>query len=210
MKNITSARDAQSEAYDRMFSLKILDVFELPAYRRAMIEYSMTPHDLPLLEAGCGTGRFTDLLAQHASEVVAVDMSRDSILRNRVRHAGKTAAPVHYLHADLTHLPCKDKTFGRIAHIAVYEHIPSRAMRRQFVEHAHRVLIDDGTFLLSAYRFAGLTKLLAKNGEHDGGIPFHRFAPAELAEEIADCFDVKHRQENVGVYMMMVVATPRR
>ena len=204
------ARDEQAEAYDAMISMKTLRLFEVPAYTRAMNEYSKTPTDLPLLEAGCGTGRFTDLLARYGSEVVAVDLSRDSILRNRVLHEGKTDAPVHYLHADLTHLPLRDNAFGRVANIGVYEHIPSREMRQQFVEHTHRVLVDDGTFLLSAYRYGGVTKLMEKQGEHNGGIPFHRFTPEELESEIASLFRVTNRQKNIGVYMTMVVATPKK
>ncbi len=207
--NERCARDEQAEAYDRMISMKTLRLFELPAYKRAMIEYSKTPTDLPILEAGCGTGRYTDLFARYGSEVVALDLSRDSILRNRVLHSGKTRSPVHYLHADLTHLPLRDNVFGRVANVGVYEHIPSLEMRRKFVEHTHRVLVADGTFVLSAYRYAGVTKLMKKQGEHLGGIPYYRFTPQELAEEIAPWFGVSKTQANIGIYMTMVVATPK-
>ncbi len=209
------ARDEQAEAYDQMISMKALHLFEWPAYKRVMNEYSKneyskTPKNLPLLEAGCGTGRFTDLFARYASEVVAVDLSRDSILRNRVQHAGKTDAPVHYLHADLTHLPLRDNAFGHVAHVGVFQHIPSHELRAQFVQHTHRVLVAQGQFLLSAYRYGGVTTRLEKEGEHHGGIPFHRFAPEELEEEIASLFTVTDRQKNVGVYMTMVIATPKK
>lgn len=210
MESERRARDEQAESYDRMLSMKTLRLFEVPAYARAMIEYSKSPRDLPLLEAGCGTGRFTDLFARYASEVVAVDLSRDSILRNRTLHAGKTDAPVHYLHADLTHLPLRDEAFGRVANVGVYEHLPSHEIRAHFVRHAHRVLLRDGDFLLSAYRYGGLTKLMQKEGEHDGGIPFHRFTLAEMRNEIAPLFETNHTQENVGVYMTMLVATPKK
>ena len=204
------ARDEQAEAYDGMISMKTLRAFEVPVYTRAMNKSVPTPSHLPLLEAGCGTGRFTELFARYGSEVVAVDLSRDSILRNRVRHAGKIQAPVHYLHADLTHLPLRDDMFGSVANAGVYEHIPSREMRQQFVQHTHRVLVAGGAFLLSAYRYAGITKLMGKEGEHSGGIPFYRFTPAELAEEVAPWFDVSHHQPNIGVYMTMLMATPKK
>ena len=210
MESERRARDEQSEDYDKMFSMKVLRMFEVPAYKKAFDEYSMTPLDTPLLEAGCGTGRFTSLFARYASEVVAVDLSRDSILRNRVRHAGKTDAPVHYLHADLTHLPLRDGLFGRIAHIGVYEHIPSREMRTQFIAHAHRVLDASGTLLLSAYRYNGLTKRFGKEGEHSGGIPFFRFTEDELRGEVEPCFNINHWRENMGIYMSMLAGTPRK
>ena len=199
------ARDEQAEDYDRMFSLRFYQYIEAPAYRRALEEDSSSP----LLEAGCGTGRFTGLFAEIAPVVVAVDMSRESILRNRVRHAGKTAAPIHYIHADLTHLPLRDATFGRIAHCGVYEHIPSESMRRQFLQHARRVLQPNGQLLLAAYCYRGLTKLFEKEGEHAGGIPFTRFTEAELRAEVEPDFAIEKFRPSLGVYMSLLVARAR-
>ncbi len=211
------ARDDQAEDYDRMFSLKLYERIETPVYRRTLsacdgIQDGATRDAgfaLPLLEAGCGTGRFTGLFSELASEVVAIDMSRDSILRNRVRHAGKTACSVHYIHADLTHLPLRDGLFARIAHCGVYEHIPSRAMRQQFLAHARRVLRPDGVLLLSAYRYGGITRLFGKEGEHDGGIPFTRFTEAELRAEVEPFFGIEKFRPSLGIYMSMLVARPK-
>lgn len=211
------ARDEQAEDYDRMFSLKLYERIETPVYRRTLNAYDSeqdgTTRDanfaLPLLEAGCGTGRFTGLFSELASEVVAIDMSRDSILRNRVRHAGKTTCSVHYIHADLTHLPLCDGLFARIAHCGVYEHIPSRAMREQFLSHARRVLRPDGVLLLSAYRYGGITRLFGKEGEHDGGIPFTRFTEAELRAEVEPFFGIEKFRPSLGIYMSMLVARPK-
>jgi len=199
------ARDEQAEDYDRMLSLKVYEAIETPAYRRALGEDKTTA----LLEAGCGTGRFTGLFTELAREVVAVDMSRDSILRNRVRHIGKTVAPVHYVHADLTHLPVRDGVFGRIAHCGVYEHIPSQALRQQFLRHARRALRPDSVLLLSAYRYGGITRLFGKEGEHAGGIPFTRFTETELRAEVAPYFEVEKFRPSLGVYMSMLVAKPK-
>lgn len=203
------ARDEQAEDYDRMWSLKVYERIETPTYRAALTEYSHLGQ-YPLLEAGCGTGRFTGLFSEIGTEIVAVDMSRDSILRNRVRHAGRTLSPVHYVHADLTHLPIASNKFGSVAHCGVYEHIPSCEMRRQFLEHAQRALLDDGVMLLSAYRYGGLTKLFEKEGEHAGGIPFTRFTEDELRGEIEPYFEIDKFRANLGIYMSMVVARPHK
>ncbi len=199
------ARDEQAEDYDAMWTMKALSVFETPVYKRAM----NVDTDTPLLEAGCGTGRLTGLFAELAPEVVAVDMSRESVVRNRARHFARTHHPVHYVHADLTHLPLQSGKFGRCAHAGVYEHIPSRDLRLQFLAHAARTLSPNGTLMLSAYRHGGLTKLFEKEGEHEGGIPFLRFSEAELREEVETHFRISQFRENVGVYMSMVVAHPR-
>jgi len=199
------ARDEQAQDYDAMVSLKALSVFENPVYKRAMSKET----ESPLLEAGCGTGRLTGLFAEIAPEVVAVDMSRESIVRNRARHFARTFHPVFYVHADLTHLPLKTEKFGRCAHAGVYEHIPSRELRLQFLEHARRVLKPEGTLMLSAYRYGGLTKIWQKEGEHLGGIPFFRFSEEELREEVETQFDIEEFRANLAIYMSMVVATPK-
>jgi ubiquinone/menaquinone biosynthesis C-methylase UbiE/uncharacterized protein YbaR (Trm112 family) len=199
------ARDVQAEHYDRMLSLKVYEYIEAPAYRKALGDDVTSP----LFEAGCGTGRFTGLFASMASEVVAIDMSRDSIVRNRNRHLGKTAAPVHYVQADLTHLPLRSDAFGRIAHCGVYEHIPSRELRAQFLDHARRVATKDATLLLSAYRYGGITRFFGKEGEHDGGIPFTRFTEEELKAEVEPYFEITQFRPNLGVYMSMLAARPR-
>lgn len=196
-----AARDEQAEDYDRMLAIKMLDIFERPVYRRVM---AAVPNGL-VLEAGGGTGRFTSLFAESAGELISVDMSRDSLLRNRARHVGKTACTVHWIQADLTHLPLKDGIFGAIAHVGVYEHIPSRDLRQQFLQHAKRVMAEDGTLLLSAYRYNGLTKYFEKEGEHDGGIPFFRFTEEELRGEVEPYFSIEQFRENLGIYMSMIV-----
>ena len=196
-----AARDEQAEDYDRMLAIKMLDIFERPVYRRVM---AAVPNGL-VLEAGGGTGRFTSLFAESAGELISVDMSRDSLLRNRARHVGKTACTVHWIQADLTHLPLKDGIFEAIAHVGVYEHIPTRDLRQQFLQHAKRVMAQDGTLLLSAYRYNGLTKYFEKEGEHDGGIPFFRFTEEELRGEVEPYFSIEHFRENLGVYMSMIV-----
>ena len=214
MDSERQARDEQAEAYDRMLALSALEWFERPAYGRAIQDAldgtgAGAPGNLPLLEAGCGTGRLTGLFAGMWDEVVAVDMSRDSIERARVRHAGRTRATIHFVHADLTHLPLRDASFCATAHCGVYEHIPSRELRQQFLDHARRTLSPQGTLLLSAYRYAGLAKLFGKEGEHAGGIPFVRFTEEELRGEIEPFFEIKGFRENLGIYMSMVTGTPR-
>ena len=198
------ARDEQAQDYDAMWSLKALAFFENPVYRKAM----SVNIDSPLLEAGCGTGRLTGIFAEIAPEVVAVDMSRESIVRNRARHFARTHHPVHFVHADLTHMPIQSGKFGRCAHAGVYEHIPSRELRLKFLEHANRVLTEKGTLMLSAYRYGGLTKIWEKEGEHDGGIPFFRFTEAELRDEVSQYFRIDEFRENLAIYMSMVVAHP--
>ncbi len=195
------ARDEQAEKYDQLLSMKMLGVVEAPVYKRAM----SADLDSPLFEAGCGTGRLTHIFAAIAPVVIAADMSRDSIVRNRARHHGRTRNPVYYVHCDLTHQPFRDDAFGRCANAGVYEHIPSRDLRLEFLQHTRRTMRHGGTLLLSAYRYGGVTKLLEKEGEHDGGIPFFRFSPEELKTEVGTQFHIEKFVSNLGIYMSMIV-----
>ena len=196
------ARDEQAEHYDAMLSMKALALAEIPIYKYAL----SADLESPLFEAGCGTGRLTHIFADMAPLVVAMDMSRASIARNRARYHGRTRNPIFYVHADLTHPPLRDNVFGRCAHAGVYEHIPSRELRLRFLHHARRTMRLGGTLMLSAYRYGGMTKLLEKEGEHPGGIPFLRFTPQELKEEVQTAFHIEKFVANVGIYMSMVVA----
>ena len=195
------ARDEQAQDYDQMISMKLLALAETPAYKYAMSADTTSP----LFEAGCGTGRLTAIFADIAPVVVAADMSRDSIVRNIARHHGRTRNPVYYVHCDLTHLPLQDGVFGRCANAGVYEHIPSRDLRLQFLRHARRALKLGGTLMLSAYRYGGITKWMEKEGEHDGGIPFLRFTPEELKSEVGTSFHIEKFVSNLGIYMSMIV-----
>jgi hypothetical protein len=82
-------------------------------------------------------------------------------------------------------------------------------MRLQFLSHAHRALRPDGTLLLSAYRYGGITRLFGKEGEHAGGIPFTRFTEPELRGEVEPLFEIEKFRPSLGVYMSMLVAKPR-
>jgi SAM-dependent methyltransferase/uncharacterized protein YbaR (Trm112 family) len=196
------ARDDQAEDYDQMLSMKMLGLIEIPNYRKALTQETSSV----LLEAGCGTGRLTHIFSEIAPEVVAVDMSRESVVRNRARHHGRTKNPVYYVHADLTHMPLKDGVFGRCAHAGVYEHIPSQELRLKFLSHARRTMQTGGTLMLSAYRYGGITKMFEKEGEHEGGIPFFRFTADELKGEVESSFKIEKFIDNLGIYMSMVVA----
>ena len=195
------ARDEQAQDYDQMLSMKALGLIEVPVYKTVL----GADDDSPLFEAGCGTGRLTHVFAEIAPVVVAADMSRDSIVRNRARHHGRTRNPVFYVHCDLTHQPFRDDAFGRCANAGVYEHIPSRELRLEFIKHTRRTMRHGGTLLLSAYRYGGVTKFFEKEGEHDGGIPFFRFTPEELKAEVGTQFHIEKFVSNLGIYMSMIV-----
>lgn len=80
------------------------------ALRAQMTGLLHLSRDARVIETGCGTGRDTVLLAQHARVVYATDLSADMIRagRQRVADAGIGADRIQLLVADATALPFPD------------------------------------------------------------------------------------------------------
>ena len=198
-KSEIAARDAQVGDYDRMAFLNHFGRVEIPLTRRAL---AARPTDL-LLEAGCGTGRMTRILAPSVREVVAMDFSFESLRVNRRKLLAAGTANVHLVQADLCRLPFADCAFDRIVSSQVLEHVPGPEARAAAVASLARVLKPGGTLALSAYKHSLLTRCFGqKEGMHDGGIPFFRFTKAELAGTLGTHFTV-HSVTGALVYLYL-------
>ncbi|HEV3162879.1 MAG TPA: class I SAM-dependent methyltransferase, partial [Isosphaeraceae bacterium] len=95
------------------------------------------PHDLTgklVLDAGCGGGRYSRLVAQHGARVVGVDLSA------AVEKAATLCAgfpDVQIVQADLLNLPLAEEAFDLVFSIGVLHHSPDP--RRAFAQVAARV-----------------------------------------------------------------------
>ena len=74
-----------------------------------------------VLDAGCGAGRFAEVVLQAGAEVVAVDLSSavDACRQNLSRHP-----QIHCVQASLYELPFRDGTFDFVYCIGVIQHTP--------------------------------------------------------------------------------------
>jgi len=88
-----------------------------------------------ILDAGCGAGRFTDVMAQFGADVVACDLSSavEACLETskETRNAAPDRGQVTVLQADLTALPFKPGSFDAIhcAGVIQHTHDPEKVMR---------------------------------------------------------------------------------
>lgn len=198
------ARDAQAAAYDRMLGLRLFGVFELPAtMRRVHVGSSHT-----MLEAGCGTGRMTRAFAAHCSSLVAVDFSWESLLSCRRKLAAAGVQNVDLIQADLCRMPLADGVFHRVASCQVLEHIPSEQARAEMVRQLARVAAPDARIVVSAYQHSVLTRAFdRKEGEHEGGIYYYRFAKKELRALLATAMQVDSVSGSL-VYHYMATCRP--
>jgi SAM-dependent methyltransferase len=81
------------------------------------------------LDAGCGTGELTRLLAARCARVTGVDLSPNMVAEARKQSAG--VANVEYAVADFMTAPLPAGAFDCVASIAVVHHLPlADALRR--------------------------------------------------------------------------------
>jgi ubiquinone/menaquinone biosynthesis C-methylase UbiE len=130
------------------------------------VEDATDDRRVPLaLDVGCGNGRHSELLADHAARVVGVDASRSllALSQRRARDRGWAGrfAPVV---ADAARLPLGDGRVDVAVYVATLHHLPTRETRVRSLRELGRVLAPDGQALVSAWstehdRFA----------EHDEG-----------------------------------------
>lgn len=123
-----------------------------------------------VLDAGCGVGYGSALLAERARSVLGVDVDADAIAYSRAHYAVEIAN-LEFQEADVQALDLPDASFDVVCSFETIEHVPDR---HAFLGEVRRVLRPGGTFLVSTPR-AERTELRPAN-------PFHEveFAPADF------------------------------
>jgi SAM-dependent methyltransferase len=89
-----------------------------------------------ILEAGCGSGRIAMLLADMGYKTVALDNLYP--LLNRIKAVTDFLPDLHIIHADMTAIPFKDKTFKVTYSCGVLEHFDPDDIIK-FLEEQRRV-----------------------------------------------------------------------
>jgi SAM-dependent methyltransferase len=99
-----------------------------------------------VLDAGCGVGYGSALLAGSARRVLGVDNDREAIGYARRRYE---TANVDFLVGDLLALDLPDASFDVVCSFETIEHLPDR---ERYLGEMRRVLRRDGTFVVSTPR----------------------------------------------------------
>lgn len=98
-----------------------------------------------VLDAACGEGYGSAMLADVAIDVIGVDIDAASVAHARMRYAEKPR--LRYECADATALPFPDRAFDLIVSFETLEHLSAQ---EQLVAGFARVLADDGVLLISS------------------------------------------------------------
>lgn len=132
-----------------------------------------------VLDAGCGVGWGTALLAEQGAEATGVDLSPLAIGEARRRHG----AVAEFELGDLCQMPFDDDSFDAVVSFEAIEHVgdTDRAMREM-----HRVLRPGGLLLISS----------PNRGVYPEGNPFHlnELTSDELQHSLESLFS------NVAIY----------
>jgi ArsR family transcriptional regulator len=152
----------------------------------------LLPRDAVILDLGTGTGALLPLLARYAGRTVAVDMSREMLVRARER-AGAAGGAVDFVRGDVQELPLPGDSVDGVVANMILHHLahPERAFREMA-----RVLRRGGRGVVVDLVSHEETWLLEEEG--------HRWAGFEPAQVAAWCVDA-----GLGIPAFEAVATPR-
>jgi SAM-dependent methyltransferase len=112
-------------------------------HRAAYLHARDRARDRDVLDAGCGEGFGTVLLAETARSVLAVDYSADAIAAARAAHGRPN---LEFRQLDLYDLPGLDRRFDLVTNFQVLEHLTEPA---RFLRALGSVLAPDGTLMLT-------------------------------------------------------------
>jgi len=96
------------------------------------------------LDAACGEGYGSAILAESASAVEAIDISIDAVAHAKKRYGHKHN--LNYQVADCTSLTFADNEFDRVVSFETLEHL---AEQDELLAEFRRVLTPDGVLILS-------------------------------------------------------------
>ena len=101
-----------------------------------------------VLDLGCGNGRYYELFKDKQISYFGIDNSEKLI-----EIAQKKYPEAKFQVGDALDLSFPNNYFDKIFSIAVFHHIPSEDLRRQFLNESKRVLKQGGIIVLTVWKF---------------------------------------------------------
>ncbi len=177
--NEMKLRDKEAGIYD-----SFLSNYQKKLERIVPIEKLAPGQDEKILDAGCGIGMLSKEISNRKSKVFGVDFSVRSL--NMFRAGCQSAFPVK---SDVCKLPFKTGAFDKVLSTGVFEHIPSRKERINFLREIKRVVKRKGRIVLTTYNYNLKNRLVGnRKGFHKGKIYYLNYSSRELKKIISGIF----------------------
>jgi len=116
-------------------------------YLRHLFAYEFAsrafPKDCCCLEVGCGEGYGTSLLSKYVKEIIGLDVDNEIIMHAQKKYR---TANCYFILYDGEKIPFEDYKFDGVISFQVIEHIEDD---KRFVSEIHRVLKENGIFILT-------------------------------------------------------------
>lgn len=139
--NVQQAYNQWSENYDAVEN-KTRDL-DVVALKQTLAHLKIGS----VLEIGCGTGKNTVWLAQHARQVTAVDFAESMLQKAKEKTAANNTGNITFITHDITQAwTFENVAFDLITTNLVLEHIKNLDF---IFSEAHKVLIEGGLFFIS-------------------------------------------------------------
>jgi ubiquinone/menaquinone biosynthesis C-methylase UbiE/uncharacterized protein YbaR (Trm112 family) len=178
----SKARDEDSVVYDSTVSSYHTEI-ELNALLNGL---TVRSHDV-VLDLGAGTGRLTVEFARRGAQVLAMDISPQSLRVNRDKCAQIRGAMVHHLAVDACYLPIRSGMASKAGSGMMLEHIPTPDERRRCLEEIHRVLQPGGQLALTVYNYSwSKRRKRPREGFHGKDLYYYNFDRAEMRKLLSD------------------------
>lgn len=163
-----------------------------------------------VLELGCGTGRYTELLAAKGCKVLAMDFSRQSLLRvDETLQALGIAEHVGLVNASIGDFSVAPRSFDVVLS-TLTSNLPDRTHREAMYALAATALKPGGRFVFSAHHYGlrALREHTPKTGLYQAGGIFREYlTAAEIRDETAGSFK-ELRLKPIQIHLPLLSRNP--
>lgn len=103
-----------------------------------------------IADLGCGNGRFYNFIKNHKKiNYIGIDNNEKLLRKCQIKYKNEKLAK--FIDGDLLKIPLKKSSVNITLAIASFHHLPSLALRQKSLQEIHRILKNNGIFIISVW-----------------------------------------------------------